>query len=700
MSFLRGNPLSSFFDRVNSKSAFGRFAGFRWRSIAWLGRSKALLGLGWFLLLIAVSAPRSILAVDSTWEYVPYKVKVLVSLGDNFEFTPMLRADLIEGIDARVFTSVGAPWDYAIEMATPEQEEVLGWTQQRMATAWIPPPPPPKNKKKSPGAKTPPPAPTPSPDGKSPTDPKPADAAAPAAGNSNSNSTAPTTPAAASPANVTEGAASAQPPSAPAAKESVASPKAPPFVMHPLAKSLFDLGGDKVIHLRVVAKGGGFEILAREFDQRSRTFGALIEIRSAQREKLHDDCFQAIWRVFSPVAFVLADPEGTIEVEVAGRMQTQRAPPTATVEVKASRLPLRDASLSKLHIGAMFRAMMRFNDKNSEPKRIDITDWTYLVVKQIQVTKDVSDDLSDPSAPVQRVQEEVTIWNEPKGDGSTAPELVIRCGIHTGLRSPFTARRRGRIDQLAVGVPPLEESTHLTVMSRGDKPAPMGDYEIYSHAPDDKVTTLVGRTLRDGTLVIPPAPNQGVRILLIKNGGEFLAKMPTLPGLYDEMMASVAKDDARLQVEGDITGFQENFVDSWARRAILMQRVDKLMEQQKAEEAKALVIEIQKLGNAGDLLEEIRQQREKIPNTDKDTDRKVNRLFEDTETVIRQFWKDSEANAREEWVTSGKRPLSLDPTGVGSSDETAAKPTKDDAPKGDASASNPAANPGAATPAK
>jgi hypothetical protein len=261
----------------------------------------------------------------------------------------------------------------------------------------------------------------------------------------------------------------------------------------------------------------------------------------------------------------------------------------------------------------------RYNDRNNEPKKTELVEWTYLIVEAPKAsnTTDVS------------------------GDAST-----VRGGIESGLRSPLTARRRGKVEQYAVGFPRVDRPTKLLILSRDKSPHPLAGYEIYTHPPGIKTTVLVGRTLADGSISIPPAP-EGVRVLLIKNGGEFLAKLPILPGMLDEQRAAVVDDDVRLEAEGFVTGVQQSFIDVLARTRVTSAFIRKRMDEGKFDEADKLFTELRGLTTRDQILALIANEESNARSTDRLIQSKINKMLANTRDVIERFIKPDEIDQLE-----------------------------------------------------
>lgn len=354
-----------------------------------------------------------------------------------------------------------------------------------------------------------------------------------------------------------------------------------------LPEALVESEDDKLIIVAVGVTDGGFQVEARDFDLRARTTGSPVVRDVGQRELLADEVFQAMLTAFAPLTRV-----EKVEDKIV------------TLRLRAASLPPTDPNVVFAAPGDIYRAVRRFNDREGKLKKLMPIDWTFLVVEAVN-------------------------------------EAELTCQMYTGLRSPLTGRSRGHDERLAILVRPTGGSTELELHSRPvDQDAktarPLAGYAVYTHPVDSPKTDLVGRTDGDGKLTIPADVNP-LRILLVKHGGEPLARLPMMPGLEPRIEVEIADDDDRLLAEGIIVGFQERFVDDYARRQVLMTQIRARLEENKVDEAKALLEELRKFRRQEDYINDIRIQKERAVSPDKRIQKKIDKLFDDTEQVIIRF---------------------------------------------------------------
>jgi hypothetical protein len=342
------------------------------------------------------------------------------------------------------------------------------------------------------------------------------------------------------------------------------------------------LAADKVILVCLAVDYFGFHLQARELDCRTRAWGAMISRDVRQPPLLASAAAETMLAAFAPLA----------EIEKVDGKQV-------TLRLRASGLPMRDPQAFQVASGTIFRPVIRFNDRDGNlradrpPQPVP---WTYLLTRSANGT-------------------------------------LAQCELFTGLRSPLSARRRGRTEQLAVAIHPPDQATRLTLHSRVNKERKLFGYEVYAYSPDSPETTLLGRTDINGQLLVPPGEHP-LRMLVIKSGGEFLARLPLVPGLEPEALAGVANDDDRLAVEGYITGLQEEIVDLIARRAMLVARIRARLDEGEAKEAQQLLDELRKLRDRDDFATVLNEQRRKYYSSDPIVRSKVDKLFNDTREVM------------------------------------------------------------------
>lgn len=249
--------------------------------------------------------------------------------------------------------------------------------------------------------------------------------------------------------------------------------------------------------------------------------------------------------------------------------------------------------------GDVFQPVIRHNDRYGKLRGVNPIVWTFLAVEEVA-------------------------------------ERGLTCQLHTGLRTPLSGRRRGQYEQLALAVVPTDKTTRLILQSRTESNKALPGYDVYSHPPDSKTTELIGRTDREGSVVVRPSEHT-LRVLLVKHGGEFLARLPLVPGMQAEATAQIANDDQRLEAEGFITGLQEELIDLVTRREVLFAQVKNRIEEKEFDEAAKLVRQLQGLESREDFDLYLAQEQKRVFSSDRLIQAKIDQMFRKTRQLVNEY---------------------------------------------------------------
>lgn len=341
------------------------------------------------------------------------------------------------------------------------------------------------------------------------------------------------------------------------------------------------LAFDKVMLLAVLRGPSGYLVRARELDVHTRTWNRPNQVSAGHLAKLRDATVRAVCRAFAPLARV----ETVVRKAVGMRL-------------RAASLPPRDKSLVWVRAGSVFQPVLRRNDREGKMRGVLPVPWTFLVVDQVA-------------------------------------QAELKCTMHTGLPGPLSTRRRGRIEQLAVALIPPDRPTRLLLQSRTEPRQPLPGYDVFEQAPDGKSLSFLGRSDRRGTILIRPA-EQTVRVLVVKHGGEMLARLPVVPGWPAVLAASIPNDDQRLAAEQAITEFQEMLVDLVTRRELLLARARVAIKAARFDQVETLITELHMLESREQLDRRLNQLQSRIVSNDAAVQRKIDALFADTRKILRE----------------------------------------------------------------
>jgi hypothetical protein len=346
-------------------------------------------------------------------------------------------------------------------------------------------------------------------------------------------------------------------------------------------------GDDKVVVVHLGVGPAGYHLATRELDVATQTWSTAGAADVAQTGALPSEAFRLVMAGHAPLALIES---------VEGKQ--------AVLRLRAGSLPPRDADLQPATPTTIFQPITRVNRADGVARSITPVEWTLLYPAVEQVS------------------------------GAELP-----CQIISGLRSPISGRRRGKTRQLALAVVPSEAPTRLVLTSRSNALRPLVGYEVFSHPPDSPTTIPLGRTGTDGSLLIEPteAPLSAMRVLLVRNGGDVLARLPLVPGARDVAPAVLADDDERLAVEGFITGLQEELVDTFATRALLIARIRARLQAGEQEAAGQLLDQIRRLRTRDQFQALLNERKKTVITSDPLVQKQIERLFTDTAKVIDTF---------------------------------------------------------------
>lgn len=337
----------------------------------------------------------------------------------------------------------------------------------------------------------------------------------------------------------------------------------------------------KVLLLRIDRGLAGLAFAAREYDAATQTLGHVSRRDCPQAGLDASTALSTLLDAFRPLA--------TIE---------EVQPKTAAIRLRAAGLAVQEPELLAGRPGDLFVPVIRSNLPDGDAKDIRAIDWTYLLVDEVQGAQ-------------------------------------LNCRIFTGLRSPLSARRRGRTQQLAIAVRPKGGETTLR-LATGAEQLPLRGYDVFAYGPDSPKTTLLGQTDREGRLTVGPGETP-LRLLLIRSGGEFIARLPIVPGLSPEMVAQAPDDEQRLAVEGFISGVQEEVLETIVQREVFLAQIRKRLEENNADAARKLMERLRALTDRKQYQDRLTTYRNRIFTNDPRRKARIDKLFSDTYTLLDKY---------------------------------------------------------------
>jgi hypothetical protein len=356
-------------------------------------------------------------------------------------------------------------------------------------------------------------------------------------------------------------------------------------------KSPESLDGDKLILATIERTNGRLVVHARELDCRTRQWSSTFERTAASTADLPLTVWDTVMLAFTPLA--------TIE-SVDGRNIIARA--------RAGSLVTNSESPLLIRVEDVLKPIVRRNDRSGRVATGGILapEWTLLRVL-------------------------------------TTDHARLQCQLVSGFRGPIPVKGGVRTERLALVVRPTLPETRLVLMSRTKPARPLGGYQVYTRQKPDEEPILLGVTGLDGSLILP-ATDGHLQPLLIRSGGQLLARLPLVPGQAADLVATVVDDDGRLQAEGFVLAFQSRVMDLVARRELLASQFRKRLAAGKLEEARAVLEQYRLLETRADLSRVLDQQQQQITSNDRTTQVRIQKLFSDARKLLLKFLDPEKAN--------------------------------------------------------
>ncbi len=359
------------------------------------------------------------------------------------------------------------------------------------------------------------------------------------------------------------------------------------------------LASDKVTLVTISPNVNGFGVSARELDVQTQTFSAAVARDVPQGALLSDALFTAVVEAFAPLASIKSEDGKQVELRL-----------------RAGRFPMRDPSFLAVRPGAVFQPIIRYDDREGNPKKILSLPWTYLAVEE-------------------------------------ADNSRLVCRLHSGLHTALAGRRRGRVRELALAIKPPAKPTRLTLQARSASKRPLGGYDVFLQKPGEKSTEWLGRTDLSGSILIPQPPHL-LHILYIRNGGQLLAKLPIVPGLEESVAAFVIDDDQRLTAESVVMAAQEQLVDLVTRRAVMTSRISAAIKAGDADEADELLVKLYALRTRDQFTQQLDLQRKKLVSDDLLIERRIDLMFDGVRKLVVQYLDPNEVDKIGDQVRAAK----------------------------------------------
>jgi hypothetical protein len=342
---------------------------------------------------------------------------------------------------------------------------------------------------------------------------------------------------------------------------------------------------DKLLRLTVRTLPIGTELRCREFDTYIQRWGPIQRRMVIQRSFLGEACFQMLAQTFSPLAVVTPGPDDPGIVEL---------------RFKGSELA-RSAEADLVRRDDTFLPVLRRTDRLGDvrPGGIAPIPWTYLLAL-------------------------------------SRTEQGWQAQVESGVGRPFGIRRRGRVEQLAIAVRPGTQPTRVRFYARHDRGQGLPGYEVFHRRPGDPRSTLLTTTDRDGGVVLSPGESP-LTTLLLRSDGQLLAKVPVVPGAEPLVEVPIADDPARLRAQAEIRVIREELIDLVAERAILMARIRAMLKEDRNDEARRLMGQLNDLPLQSTFLRRIDSAQRASRSDDDRVQQRIDAMFAETRSLLGRF---------------------------------------------------------------
>ncbi len=340
--------------------------------------------------------------------------------------------------------------------------------------------------------------------------------------------------------------------------------------------------GDRILLVSVAVTAGGYRIQARSLDCQYRAWGPVVERTTWQLSDVPTQVYAALKEAFVPM----------VRIEKVFKL-------VATVRVRAGGLARNEFSPAWISDDAVLQPWIRKTDRKGVIKKggLDPVQWTLLTVASRDKTQ-------------------------------------LQCDIHSGRRAALGGRASGRVEKVAFVERPTQRSTMLYIESEDKEPHPLAGYQIYSRLPGVEESELLGVTDWRGSLRIDPAETSPIRTLYVKSGNRLLRRLPMIPGAFPELRSPMPDDDFRLEAERIIATFENDFMDTVARRQVAASEAREAIKEKEFRVALEQINKLRKLASRGELLTRLGDEQIRLKAPTDNMQRRVDRLFHDLENLI------------------------------------------------------------------
>jgi hypothetical protein len=357
---------------------------------------------------------------------------------------------------------------------------------------------------------------------------------------------------------------------------------------------------DKVYIVAVTDERFRFRVVVRELDMHTRVWGRQFSAFVVSPDRVADSVTNLMTRAFLPVIRI----EEINEKDLVARL-------------RASGL-IRGESLCMIPNGAVLQPVVRRNNRLGQPLRggILVPPWTVCHMLGFET-------------------EEV---KNAEGEAVQQNTLNMKLRLHGGKSNPLGMRKGLRTKRYAVLIRPSGDTRILLKSDVIGAPHALVGYDFYEKDPLDlKIPAKhLGKSDWRGAFDVTP-DHKAFRLIYVRSGGKLMARMPTVPGQHNELVAFMRDDDRRLQAEAFVRSVESEIMDQVVQRKLLERDFQKRLDADRIDDAKTLLEQFQSLPKQTNLKDRLDSRKGEIIEVgvvDKRTERLIKQLFSRTEKLV------------------------------------------------------------------
>ena len=381
--------------------------------------------------------------------------------------------------------------------------------------------------------------------------------------------------------------------------------------------------GDKIILVGINQRNNIYTIRAKEFDCFTDIWGQTVEKMVYDYADLQYEVIDMIKEAFTAVGKItlMEDKELKILPRAGGLVKygggfgsemTVNADSPVWISKESILVPVE-------------RRIKKSRDKETKKqiftKTVKVIDWTYVTPSELDLT------------------------NEP----------IISATMYSAMRAPLGGRTNTRAQKLVRVAKARGKKTTLYLTDRATPPAALQGYDIYSVRPGEKNSLHLGKTDWSGAIEILPDDDAPFRLIYVKSGRRKLARLPIVPGLFEEVTGKMFDDAIRIRADGYAKAMRITLLDLLTRRQTLAIRIRNQIQNDQLDTASNLLENLTSLQDEAAAFEvDLNRSRRRLESKDSREQKHVDRIFRElltlskkhlTTTLITQVQKEYD-NAR------------------------------------------------------